>query len=260
MQQHNTLYTIGFSAAVCIVCSLAVSATAVGLKSRIVANAILDRQKNVLTAAGIIEPADRPSREEIRTLFETRVQPAVVLLETGEYDDSVDSLQFDQQRAAKDPETSEPAPPNDAKVPRLPRHALVYKVMEGEELRKVVLPIEGMGLWSTLYGFIAIASDGQTIRGLTFYQHGETAGLGGEVDNPNWKALWPGRKIFGPDGEVRISVIKGNAGPPESAPYEVDGLAGATITSRGVTHLLHFWLGENGFGPYIDREFGSEGN
>ena len=130
---------------------------------------------------------------------------------------------------------------------------LVYELRDASgSLDLVVLPVSGLGLWSTLHGFIAIDADLETVRGLTFYEHLETPGLGGEVDNPRWKALWPGRKAF--DGEeVRLAVIRGRAGPVAEDPYRVDGLAGATITSRGVTNLLRFWLGADGFGPYFDR-------
>jgi Na+-transporting NADH:ubiquinone oxidoreductase subunit C len=123
----------------------------------------------------------------------------------------------------------------------------------------VVIPVEGKGLWSTLYGFLALDKDVNTIKGLTFYQHAETPGLGGEVDNPKWKALWPGRKAFGDDGQPKIAVIKGQAGPVAEDPYQVDGLSGATITARGVSHLVQFWLGTNGFGPYL-KQFKERGS
>ena len=96
-----------------------------------------------------------------------------------------------------------------------------------------------------------MGKDLQTIEGLVFYQHGETPGLGGEIDNPKWRALWKDRKAFDSAGEIEISVIKGQAGTPERDPHHVDGLSGATITARGVTHLLHFWLGQHGFQPYL---------
>ena len=116
-----------------------------------------------------------------------------------------------------------------------------------------VIPIEGYGLWSTLYGFLAIGRDGNTIRGLTFYQHGETPGLGGEVDNPKWKALWPGRSAYDDAGNPAIRVVKGNAGNAQETPHQVDGLSGATITSNGVSTMLEFWLGEQGFRKYLQR-------
>jgi Na+-transporting NADH:ubiquinone oxidoreductase subunit C len=111
-----------------------------------------------------------------------------------------------------------------------------------------------MGLWSTLYGYLALEPDARTIQGLTFYKHGETPGLGGEVDNPRWKALWPGRLASDEDGTPKIAVVKGRAGSVSEDPYHVDGLSGATITSNGVTNLMHFWLGKNGFGPYLDKQ------
>jgi Na+-transporting NADH:ubiquinone oxidoreductase subunit C len=110
-----------------------------------------------------------------------------------------------------------------------------------------------MGLWGTLYGYIALAADTQTVRGITFYQHKETPGLGGEVDNARWKALWPGRKVYDARGRPILNVKKGRAGPVESDPHNVDGLSGATITSRGVGHLVRFWLGEEAFGPYLKK-------
>ena len=102
--------------------------------------------------------------------------------------------------------------------------------------------------------FLALNPNARTIRGLTFYEHKETPGLGGEVDNPRWKALWPGRLATDENGVPKISVVKGRAGPVSEDPYHVDGLSGATITSNGVTNLMDFWLGENGFGPYLSKQ------
>ena len=95
---------------------------------------------------------------------------------------------------------------------------------------------------------------------MTFYEHKETPGLGGEVDNPRWKALWDGRKAFDAAGVPEIQVVKGLAGSVDDAPHDVDGLAGATMTSRGVTNLLRFWLGEAGFQSYLDRLREERGN
>ena len=95
---------------------------------------------------------------------------------------------------------------------RLPNKAVVYQRVDDGDVLAIILPVEGKGLWSTLYGFIALAPDTRTIEGITFYEHGETPGLGGEVDNPSWKALWPGRKAFDEDWEPAIEVIKGLPG------------------------------------------------
>lgn len=250
---HSTGFTVMFAAAVCGVCSIFVSGSAVLLKDRQEVNKVLDRQTKVLTVAGLMDEGAKMKRAEVQQLFDENIAPVVVTLETGEPAEGVDAATFDQKKAAADPSTSKVAPPNEAKVARLPNQGLVYQVKKGGEVELLVLPIEGKGLWSTLYGFLALDADANTIRGITFYQHGETPGLGGEVDNPNWKARWPGRKAFGDDWEPKISVIKGAAGSVEDDPYNVDGLSGATITARGVSHLVKFWLDEHGFGPYLAK-------
>ena len=250
--QYSFRYTLLFAAAICAVCSVLVSTAAISLKSRQDDNRLLDQRKKVLAVAGLLEAGERVSRDEVNKRFEENLVPRVVELETGAYVDNVDPTTFDQRRASKNPQTSRVAKPNRAKVSRVPNLALVYQLQRGDEVDSIILPIEGKGLWSTLYGYLALADDARTIRGITFYQHGETPGLGGEVDNARWKALWPGRLAFGDDGKPRIKVIKGRAGPPDEDPYEVDGLSGATITSNGVTHLVQFWLGDEGFGPYLD--------
>jgi len=249
--QHSTSYFVGFAVAICLVCALFVAGSAVGLKDRQDANILLDRQKKVLTVAGLMKDGERLTREEIASAFETNIQQKVIDLKTGEVQPEIDGTSFDQQSAAKDPETSYPAPENPAKVRRLPNDALVFDVIEQEELKALILPIEGYGLWGTLYGYIALAPDARTIVGITFYSHKETPGLGGEVDNPRWKARWPGRLAFNDRWKPVIAVKKGAAGSVEEDPYSVDGLSGATITSRGVTSLVRFWLGDDGFGPYL---------
>ena len=254
--RHNALYTILFSGAVCVVCAVLVSSAAVSLKEHQVRNAALDKQRNVLFAAGLADPGEKLSAEEVQRRFED-IRPVVIDLESGEATD-IDPATFDQAKAASNPDTSREAPPNRASVQRLPDQALVYEVLEGGQPSLAVLPIEGYGLWSTLYGFLAVEHDGNTVRGITYYQHGETPGLGGEVDNPKWKAVWPGRKIYGEDGAPAIRVIKGAAGRAEQAPHEVDGLTGATITSNGVTSMLSFWMGEHGFDNYLQRFKGGQ--
>ena len=252
MQQHNVFYNLWFCTAVCVVSAVCVSVTAVVLKERQEQNAAQDKKKNVLVAAGLAESSEKLSGEEIDSRFGP-IRQVVIDLETGEETD-VDPAGFDQRKAASDPETSEVAPPNTAKVRRLPDQALVYLLEDASgDLEMLILPVEGKGLWSTLYGFLSLDADMNTIKGITFYEHGETPGLGGEIDNPGWKALWKERKAFGSGGTPEIEVIKGRAGPASEDPYRVDGLSGATMTSKGVSYLVQFWLGDLGFGPYINK-------
>ncbi|MGB6850680.1 MAG: Na(+)-translocating NADH-quinone reductase subunit C [Thermoanaerobaculia bacterium] len=251
--QRSPLYTILFATAVCIVCAVVVSSAAVSLKERQDINSALEKQRNVLIAAGLLGDEEKVSQDEIENRFAT-IRSIVIDMETGEEAPDIDPQTFDQKKEATNPDTSRVAPANPALVKRLPDHALVYLVQgESGEIDMIILPVEGYGLWSTLYGFIALDADLETVRGITFYEHKETPGLGGEVDNPGWKAKWKGRMVYGEDGLPELEVIKGQAGPPAEDPFRVDGLSGATLTSRGVTNLVHFWLGENGFGPLLEK-------
>jgi Na+-transporting NADH:ubiquinone oxidoreductase subunit C len=253
MRQDSNAYIIGFATAVCLVCSIVVSTSAVALRERQDRNKVLDRQTQVLVVAGLLEADQKASAEEVENLFEQNIEIRVIDLETGDYEDSIESSTYDQRKATKDPSSSRTAPDNNAGLTRLPTHALVYQRVEDDTVTSLILPIEGKGLWSTLYGFIALAPDTTTIQGITFYEHGETPGLGGEVDNPNWKALWEGRRAYDDDWAPAIEVIKGAAGPVAEDPFRVDGLSGSTLTARGVTNLVQFWLGENGFDPYLEK-------
>ncbi|MFP6582005.1 MAG: Na(+)-translocating NADH-quinone reductase subunit C [Candidatus Hydrogenedentota bacterium] len=263
MQQNSIKYIVGFSAVVCLACSLLVSSTAVLLKDRQLANQLYAKQIKILAVSGLIEEGVKPSQDEVNVLFDTRIESLIIDMQSGKVvtDSGIDDpLTYDQLKASKNPALSNEADANFAKVKRVPKHIPIYIIQDEEgNADNLVLPVEGMGLWGTLYGFVSLDKDIETIRGLTFFKHKETPGLGAEVDNPSWKAKWPGRKVYDDSGEVMIKVIKGPAGTPEETPYAVDGLAGATLTSNGVTNLLRFWLGKEGFGPYL-ASLNSEGS
>lgn len=177
-------------------------------------------------------------------------------LETGEYSTELDAATYDEIKAAKDPQLNVKIPKeNDlASIRMRPKLMPVYQVKEDDKVTQLILPVNGYGLWSTLYGFLAVENDGQTIVGLSYYQHAETPGLGGEVDNPKWKKIWSGKKIYGPDGDVAISVIKGTVVPGATGEeFQVDGLAGATLTSRGVSNMLKYWMGTQGYQNYLTK-------
>jgi Na+-transporting NADH:ubiquinone oxidoreductase subunit C len=251
--RHSVLYTLAFSAALCVICAIMVSASAVSLKDAQEANKALDRRLNVLEAAGVIAPGERPPAERVEELFST-FKGVFVDLETGEEVEGGNPDTYDQQKAKKDPATSHAVPENASRVTRVPNKVLVYEVLGDDgKVKTLVLPIEGYGLWGTLYGYLAVAADTSTVVGITYYDHKETPGLGGEVENPRWKALWPGREVYDQEGDVALKVVKGNAGPPSEDPHRVDGLSGATITSRGVTNMIDFWMGSEGFGPYLEH-------
>lgn len=251
MNKNSTAYTVVFAAVVCLVCGVAVASAAVVLREQQEINKVIDKKSKVLSASGLL-PEGKVTAEEVSRLYDENVTPKVYDLKTGQLAAGVDAATFDQKQAMKDVETSVSAPPNPAQVMRIPHQALVYEIGKGGKTDSLVLPVEGKGLWSTLYGFLALSVDTSTIQGLIFYQHGETPGLGGEVDNPRWQQLWADRKPFNDKYEPVIAVIKGQAGTSQDDPHHVDGLSGATITSRGVTDLLQFWLGKHGYGPTLE--------
>lgn len=257
-QRDSVGYTIGVALVLCIFCSLGVSGAAVALKDRQEQNKLLDRQKNILDATGIAysetgAPASELKSDRVSELF-GRIEEKLVDLETGEFDTTTDPKTYDERAAAKvDSESSElDTTDGDTGFKRRENIVRVYLVRDSAgKVSQVVLPVYGKGLWSTLYGYLAIKNDLKTVQGLTFYEHGETPGLGGEVENPAWKAQWQGLELFGDDGKPVANVAKGPAA--EGDVHSVDGLSGATITCRGVTNLVRYWTGEDAYGPFLEK-------
>ena len=249
----NVMKTIIVALVLCLVCSVLVSASAVVLKPIQERNKLLDKQINILSVAGLIETGEKPSIAVVDQLF-TNIKVKLVDVETGEYFDGIEASGYDQKKASKDPELNVVIPRKQdiARIKTRAKYAAVYLAQsEQGELETIILPIKGYGLWSTLYGFIAVAPDGQTVKGISFYAHAETPGLGGEVDNPKWKALWRGKKLYSEQGELKLTVIKGKAVAGHE--HHVDGLSGATLTSVGVANLIKYWMGEQGFAQYLAR-------
>lgn len=252
---ESTGYTFLFATVVCVVCALLIAVSAVGLKPKQEENALLYRQKNVLLAAGLAKPNEDLSAKDVQRIFDENIRVRLVDLATGQLVplDKQNPKDYDQFRARNDPGLSHAAPENNAGVARLPNWGAVYFAMQGEKIRLVVLPIEGYAMWGTVFGFIALEPDGNTVRGLTYYDQKETPGLGGEIGNPKWQALWNGRKIYDHNWEPQLTVIKGKAGTPEKDPLRIDGLSGATITSNGISRLTRFWMSKNGWGPFLQN-------
>ncbi|WP_415755020.1 Na(+)-translocating NADH-quinone reductase subunit C [Pseudomonas leptonychotis] len=253
-QKESTVRTLVVALLVCLVCSVFVAGAAIALKPTQTDNRLLDKQRSILAIAGLGNP--EMSGKEAKALFDERITAKIVDLETGTFSDAKDPIKYEPLQGAKDPSESIALTVEQdlAKLKRRERYTIVYLVQADGQLDKVVLPIRGQGLWSTLYGFVALKADLNTVSGFGFYQHGETPGLGGEIDNPKWKSLWPGKTIFAENGNVAIAVVKGGVDPKSpKAVHQVDALAGATLTSNGVDQLMKFWMGEDGFAPFIAK-------
>ena len=232
--------------AVSLVCSVVVASAAVGLKPIQSEQRLLDKQRNILGAAGLLK-ADT----DVPKLYAERVEPRVVDLASGDYVDNIEN--FDARAAAKDPQQSVRIDPEQdvAGIQTRAKYAEVYLVKdEAGKTSQIVLPMHGSGLWSMMYGFVAVQPDGNTINGLTYYEQGETAGLGGEIANPLWQKNFVGKKLYNDAGEVAITIGKGAAA---NADHGVDGLSGATMTTKGVQGSFAYWFSKNGFGPYLTK-------
>jgi len=247
-------HTIIVAVILCVVCSIIVSTAAVVLRPAQKANKAIDFKRNILAAAGMLDVSkEAKSVNEQFSIVETKV----VDLRTGKYTDAVSNIEiYDQRKAAKDTSMSQKLSSDEdiAGLSRRENYSKVFLVKNASGLDKLILPIRGYGLWSTLKGFVALESDLNTVVGLGYYEHGETPGLGGEVDNPKWKSLWSGKKVYSDNGDVALTVIKGKVtSTTRQAEHKVDGLSGATLTSNGVDNMIKFWLGKNGFAPYLNN-------
>ncbi|WP_346330361.1 Na(+)-translocating NADH-quinone reductase subunit C [Vibrio parahaemolyticus] len=244
--------TLGVVIGLSLVCSIIVSTAAVGLRDKQKANAVLDKQSKIVEVAGI-----EANGKKVPELYAEYIEPRLVDFATGEFveeaADGSKAANYDQRKAAKDNATSIKltAEQDKAKIIRRANMGIVYLVKNGDDVSKVIIPVHGNGLWSMMYAFVAVETDGNTVSGITYYEQGETPGLGGEVENPSWRAQWVGKKLFDENHKPAIKVVKGGA--PAGSEHGVDGLSGATLTGNGVQGTFDFWLGDMGFGPFLAK-------
>jgi len=239
--------TLGFAFMVALVASVFVSVASVLLKPYYQAHLEAERQASMAEMMSLL-----PGMADL--LAEAGVESLVVRLvdlSTGQFAEGVDAAGYDQRAAARDPATSTVLPPvaDVAGIKQRANLAPVYMLRRGRALELLVLPVRGVGYQSMLYAYLALKPDGNTIAGLIVYEHGETPGIGARVEDPAWRALWPGKELADDSGEILIEVVRGQA----VGPHQVDGISGATRTGNGVSTMLRFWLGDYGFGPFLAR-------
>jgi len=268
----------------CLICSSIVSGVAISLRPLQAKNAQLMQTSEILKVAGI----DMHGKD-IDSLFAEHIVVKVVDLRSGDYAEDIDHTNFDERIAARTENTSSKLNHSDdiAQIKRRTNFARVYLIYDRyKHVETIILPVHGYGLWSIMYGYIGLSIKTDTIKGLTFYEHNETAGLGSEISNPNWLAQFKGKRVFDDNGQPIIqpsktahSVLMADiaaqaarkskddntttattAASKESADEKpqivqstFDAISGATLTTNGVNNLLHFWLSDLGFGPYLAR-------
>ena len=250
MQNKDSIKnTLLIGIGLCLVCAAIISVIAVGLKELQKSNAILDQQKKIVAAADL-----KGFYGTTESAFDS-IEEKIIDIEEGLITD-ISTEKYDLSEELKDPSRyiALSSIEDIATIKKRVNFSKVFLEYREDQLNTVILPVRGYGLWGILYGYLAISSDLNTIIGLEFYQHKETPGLGAEVDNPKWKALWRGKKIYDENGEILIKVVKGKVdNNSDMSTYEVDGLSGATLTSNGVSNLLAYWLGDSGFKKFLNN-------
>lgn len=219
-------YIALYAAGLCLIGSLLLAGTAAGLKSRQDAEAELDRKRNVLRAfqVPLADPATGKAigRAEVERVYAAHVREAVL-------DPARAALEED--RALRDVPAAALA-----RRERLP----LYRWEEDGRITRIAIPVSGKGLWSTIYGFMALDATAGKILGVSFYRHGETPGLGAEIEQDWFTGGFRDRTLV-ENGEVRrIEVARGKA-PAGDTPGRivVDGISGATLTGNGVMKFLN---------------------
>jgi len=262
MPHENTFRTVTVALIVSLVCSILVSVTAVSLQDIQQENAAGSTLRTIVTDLDLIKEDER-----ISAVFD-RSEPILVELATGEivppesYDEELNLDEFDIQRIAAHPDYGMAIPEGKdiARIGRMPRYMRVFAIHErgGKQVEKYAFPIYGQGLYSTMRGVIALKPDLKTVDSVSFYEHAETPGLGGEIENSQWKNSWRGKTALDGDGKVLLEVLTGTVDRSNPrAGSQIDGLSGATRTTRGVDQLVKFWLGEDGYGPFLNKQRGS---
>ena len=224
---RNNSYTLIFTSCVTIVLGIIIATTADNLRERQEINEELDIKKNILYALGYKQNIDNPwTNKIVESLYNNSINEV--------YIDRKGTVYKKQEDIEKNP-------------------LKIYQRMDNGLITGYAIPIEGKGLWGTMYGYFAIEPDAVTVKGITFYRHKETPGLGGEVDKDWFKNNFIGKRLVDNDGKlVSIEVIKGFVSEKDPEAYrKVDGISGATITGKGVTNFLKKDLDK--YEPYFKK-------
>lgn len=249
MNKDSALNIAFVGIGLCLLCSAIISLIAIQLRSVQNENVVKDMQKKIVSSAGLqLEYGSvENAMMNIKTIVVDLDQGKIVDINPNSYELSKELREEGKYKFLS-------AENDIASIKKREKYSKVYIEYKDDKINTLILPVRGYGLWGILYGYLAIESDFNTVAGLEFYEHKETPGLGAEIDNPKWKALWKGKKIYQENGEVSLKVIKGNVlASSDNVNYEVDGLSGATLTCNGVTNLIAYWMGSDGFLNFINN-------
>ena len=209
---RSDAYTIIFTMIISVILGLGLSATRDSLRERQLLNIELDIKKKILSVLGFEQTGDWID-EDVQSMYDNNINE-IIISSAGE---EVKENNTSGQKTYK-----------------------IYQSRDGNRVKGYAIPISGKGLWGTMYGYFAIEPDASTAKGITFYKHKETPGLGAEVDKDWFKNNFIGKKFIDDSGNlVSIEVIKGFVSDKDpNAKHKVDGISGATVTGNGLTTFL----------------------
>jgi len=236
-----------------LVCSSLVSAAVVVLRPIQLNNQMLDQSRNIMQLTGLL-PGDRVIEDEDMLELYKSLDIRIINIDEADYNEEIDPVTFNTRLALNDPDLSVAIPSelDLASLGRRTRFMPVYMVWDDDGLDRVILPVRGNGMWSMLYGYIALEPDLNTISGMTFYEQNETPGLGDQITHGHWLEQWQGRQVYDDQGNPRFRINEGVVQPDSATSrFEVDALTGATVTGDAVTSMVHYWFGPHGYRDFL---------
>ena len=206
---NSNVYIITYSVVMVVIVAVLLSLAALGLKSRQEANILNEKKTQIVKALGY---------DVVTTSYDDVVAEAVLLDAEGNVVENDTQKVFDALQSVKDTRA-------EGKFP-------IFKATDGS----VVVPLYGAGLWGPIWGYVALASDMNTVKGIVLDHAGETPGLGAEITTAKHQAMYVDKTIF--EGEELVGITLKKGGADKNNPHEVDAITGGTKTSDGVSAMI----------------------
>ena len=203
---NSNVYIITYSVVMVVIVAVLLSLAALGLKPLQESNILNEKKTQIVKALG-----ETASYEDV-------VAEAALLDAEGNVVETDTQKVFDALQSVKDTRA-------EGKFP-------IFKAKNGS----VVVPLYGAGLWGPIWGYVALDSDMNTVKGIVLDHAGETPGLGAEITTAKHQAMYVGKTVFEGDELVGITLKKGGA--DKNNPHEVDAITGGTKTSDGVSAMI----------------------
>jgi len=228
----------------CVLCFAAVAVYFLLIKRNDAQPTSQQQTAAILQVAGLI--AGKEDERAMKALFEKRVIVRQVNLDSGAL------LPVGPRQAGQQTCVNLTADQDPAQVRQRCSIADVYLVQNNvHEIQQIILPVSGKGAKSMMHAFIALETDGRTVKNLFYYEQNETPLLGAKVEDVQWLQQWPGKKLLNDNAQPALKVVQERRAPPDD--YTVDGISGATMTSSGVEKSINFWIGDRGYGHFLQR-------